>query len=361
MGMDWIKRHSGWIFFIVLAAVGAFMVFRPTPPPKIQMEKVAQGDVVRVLALNGRVRAIEQVDLKPRRAGILGQVSKDEGDIVEAGEVLAVVQSPQQEAQLRAAEQSVQAKALELKQAQRDLKRVQELRSGGYATIQRVDDLKLAVATASADYLRLKASVDAARSVLEDAQILAPFDGIILRRPVDGGTTVATDQTVFTIAAMRGRDIEAEADEVYADALRVGLPVKIKPAGQSSLIYDGRLTYVAPNVNTASGGRLIRVSYDGVEDLPPGLSVDVTIIVDRENAVLNLPRAAILTPREQPSVMVVDASGQVMQKPVTILDWPAERVIVRSGVSAGMLVVANPRLVKPGQIITPLPPQPKRP
>jgi membrane fusion protein (multidrug efflux system) len=86
-------------------------------------------------------------------------------------------------------------------------------------------------------------------------------------------------------------------------------------------------------------------------DLPVGLTVNANVIVSEVEDALSVPRSAIVTEGTQSHVLVV-ADGVAVQREIEFSDWPAERVIVTSGLSEGDRVILDPAEIAAGQPVT---------
>lgn len=149
-------------------------------------------------------------------------------------------------------------------------------------------------------------------------------------------------------------EVETDVDEAVAGALRVGMNARLAPAGMNDEVYSGAVTFVSPRVEPTTGGRTVRLSINaGSSDLPPGLSVDVNIVVEARNEALTLPRGAIARNAGASFVMVL-RNDQAVRQTVTFVDWPAERVVVTSGVKAGDQVALDPLKAVEGLRVTPI-------
>ena len=171
--------------------------------------------------------------------------------------------------------------------------------------------------------------------------------GTILVRPVDPGQVVSVSSILFEIGSEGPVEIEAEIDEVYADRVPINATIMLSPTG-SRRQFAGRISEIAPRIDPATGGRLMRfIANQGDESLRSGRSVDVNIIVKKRDLALSLPRSAMIKKLGQNNVFVVE-SGKVVLRSLDIVDWPGAYVIVTSGVKARSLIVLDPLSVKSG-------------
>jgi membrane fusion protein (multidrug efflux system) len=158
---------------------------------------------------------------------------------------------------------------------------------------------------------------------------------------------VDTQTELFTVADLGQLLVETDVDEIYSSRMRAGLKALLRPAGDS-VAQDGTVIFAAPSVDPSTGGRAIKIAFDNPVDLPVGLTVNANIIVSQTDAALSVPRSAIVTEGTQNHVLVLE-NGIVTGRAIEFSDWPAERVIVTSGLVVGDQVVLDPDSVSAGQ------------
>jgi multidrug efflux pump subunit AcrA (membrane-fusion protein) len=116
----------------------------------------------------------------------------------------------------------------------------------------------------------------------------------------------------------------------------------------SDEIFAARITEVSPRVDPTTGGRLIKLAPVEAISIPPGRSVDVTIVVARREAAIAAPRQAIIDASTAPKVYVVDANGRVIVRSIEIADWPSLNAIIETGLASGDRIVLAPAETRPG-------------
>jgi len=317
-----------------------------TPPPSVRVTAVKAQTTERVLAVTGRVKPKESVQVFPRAAGQIVSLAKDEGDLVKSGDVMGQVDPARAQSALNQAVASLDAQRRILTQAERDLDRARALLERGSSTVAAVEAATLAVTKGREDLRRLEAAREEASLRLDEYTITAPFDGRILNRPVDPGQVVDLRTAMFDIAPIAAQEVETEVDESYSMALKLGQPARLSFAGIPAPI-EGKVSYLSPEIQTSTGGRVVRLSFDAPEnasgqELPVGLSVDVNIIVDRAPEALTVPRQSIRDIATAPYVLTVK-DGKLAKQSISFIDWPAQSVIVTDGLKAGDQVVVSPK------------------
>lgn len=340
-----VRRRRLWkaAAAVVILAAGAAAYSKYTAPPTVAVSTVKSGPAERILAVSGRVRPPESVTIVPKVSGEVIELTKDEGDTVTAGEVLGRIDDARARAALTQADAAAAAQRKVFDQAERDQARAQALLETGTGTTAGLETATLAVKRAGDDLRRLEAARDDAALRLEEYKLLAPISGRILTRPIDRGQVVDGRAPVFELAPVAGREVETEVDEGYGMSLALDQPARLAFAGVEGTV-EGRISYLSPRIDTATGGRLVRIAFTPpayvTGELPIGLSVDVNIVVERRETALMVPRTALRDPATKPYVLTVE-NGVLARQPVTFKDWPAADVMIDSGLKAGDVLVVS--------------------
>jgi HlyD family secretion protein len=202
-------------------ALAALLVRVAWPGPQAAaLIEIRRAPAARVLAVNGNIRPRLSIDVKAPVGGTLIALPHDVGDRVTAGALLARVDDAPQRAGVAEAEAAVATQRATLAQARREQARFEAL--GQFATRQRVEQARLAVAEGDQELRRRIAAVAQAREVGARYTVRAPFAGIILERPVDPGQTIGIDTVIYRLADLNAPEVTAEVDEVYAAELAPG-------------------------------------------------------------------------------------------------------------------------------------------
>lgn len=334
----WLWR-GGLLAAALLIVVVAYLNL--SRPDSIPVERVARAPADLVLAVIGRVRSRELVQVRAERPGALVELLVDEGDRVARGQLLARVRAGEERGALETAQAEVSALRAEVTLAAREFERSSSLAEAGWVTRARLDRDRAALAGARARLAAAEARVASQSATFAETLLRSPLDGVVLARPIDVGQIVGAAETVFEIGSIDRIEIEAEVDEIYGDAVRVGQPALVSPAGARGYLA-GRVSEVSPRVDARSGARLVRVSPPAGTTYSPGRSIDVNIVVDRLPSAISVPRASIVGRRDTRRSVLVLEGERVVERPVVVLDWPGERTIIRSGIRPGDLVVVDP-------------------
>lgn len=337
------------VIAVVLAFAG-YWLFVPRDKA-VATVLIKPGPSDRILAVNGRIRPRLQIDIRPSLGGVLIALPFDVGDRVEAGQILARIDDAPETAAIAAAEASVQAQQATLAQARRELARFRKL--GQFATKREVEQLRLAVVEDERELSRRRANVVQVREQRDRRVLRAPFAGVILERLVDPGQTVGIDSIIYRLADLTSPEVSIEVDEIYAAEIRPGMEATISLPGQDRLL-QAKVLHVEPRVDPATGARAVRLGLvNAAIDAPSGLTVTVNLVIERRNSVISVPRNAIIQSGSGAKVRIVGPNKIVTERAIGFVDWPAESVIVTSGIQSGERILADPTSAKPGEKVRP--------
>lgn len=342
----WLWAGSITLALALAAFVGSqFWMARPSPAV---VEIAAFAPVTRVLAVNGRIAAAHSVDVKSLVSGTIVALPVAEGDFVAVGQTLAQIDDAAQNAVLRQAIAALDAAIVRQQQATETYQRTLALGANVPATVLEAD--AHAVQLAAQEVARLTALMDQAQIVLQTYTIRAPAAGTVVALDAEIGQITSPSAHLMTLADLSTLLVEADVDEAYAAQIAVGQKAVLQLAGQTGT-QDGGVTFVSKQVNAATGGLAIKISFDTPLAAPIGLTVAANIIMDQRAAALTVPRTSMLTGADGTSVFVV-AQGVAQQRPIAVVDWPAARLIVTSGLREGDAVITDATGITDGQSIT---------
>lgn len=339
-----------WLGAIAIVAIAGALLLLPRNKA-VEVVTIERADAERTLAVNGRIRPRQSVDVQSPVAGTVLELPFDVGDRIAAGVAIARIDDGPQRAAIAEATAAIAAQEAVVAQARRDLERFEAL--GEFVTRRQVEEARLAVEQGTRELQRLRANRVEAREVQERYVIRAPFAGVILERPVDRGQTVGPETILYRLADLAAPEITAEVDEAYAVELEPGTPGLVELAGRSAPL-SVRLEHIEPRVDEATGAREVRLRFlDAVDFAPAGQTVSVNLIVERRRQAISIPRASILQPDSSPRVRIIGEDGRVAERAIRFIDWPAAEVTVLEGLAPGMRVLADPASASVGDRVKP--------
>jgi len=297
-------------------------------PASVEIASVTRGPAVEAVYATGTVEPTVMVPLAPRSAGRLAAVQVEEGAHVRRGQVLARIESAD-------LDQTVQEMS-----AREQLARVQH---------ERTSDLVAQKFVSSAELDRTRTELRAAQAAVGRAQaqrdynqLLAPADGIVLRRDGEPGQFIAAGQAVLTLACCAPLRVSAEVDEEDIPRVVVGQKVTLRTDALPGRIFDGEVADITPKGDPVSRSYRVRVRLADAAavdagPLRTGMTMDVNLIVSRRENALLVPSRAL----KGNAVWVLE-HGRVQRREVKKGVSGAERSEIVSGLAEGELAVLSP-------------------
>ncbi|MBM4195835.1 MAG: efflux RND transporter periplasmic adaptor subunit [Gammaproteobacteria bacterium] len=353
------RQRLPWIAGAALSVLALiWLALRPEPVVVVTPER---RDVVEVVVASGKLRAVRQGMVGAEAPGVVESVEVTEGDLVQAGQLLGRVRLGETDARLagalaslRAAQTDLRGEESQLDNDVRELRRASELADRKLVPVAELDAAEAAerVQRARTDASRARleearAEVDKIRPEFGKREVRAPFDGVVIERMVEPGTTVSATTAWFTVAEMSATEIYVETDENNLGRLAVGQPaIAVAPAYPENP-FNARLVQVGPNVDSDRGVVGLRLRSENLPDFVlPNMTVDVNIEVRRTTGGLALPARAVLFDGTPRVLALID--GRVAPQPVSVLGRNPEWVAV-DGLAADTEVLREARRGRPGQ------------
>ncbi|MFK3850169.1 efflux RND transporter periplasmic adaptor subunit [Agrobacterium pusense] len=361
----------------LVGLLGVWLLFLRSPAkPELVTAQVRTGDIEEVVLATGVLEPLELVRVGAQASGRIEHLAVKIGDIVEAGQLVAEIDSQTRRNTLRDREAALAniravhaARRAGLVKAEKDFERERDLLAGGSTPRAQYDAAVATRDSARAEVQSLDAQVAQAQVALESAgieldytRITAPIAGTVVAIVTDEGQTVNALQTAPTIVMIARLDtMTVRADISEADVVRVrrGLPVWFSILGDPKRRFDGELRQVEPapasiaNESNAAASRINStngaVYYTGLIDvanadgiLRPSMTAQVSIVLSRVSGAVLVPLSAVEgAPRagDTARVRILDAMGEVQIRQVQVgIDNGAD-IQILGGLQAGETIV----------------------
>ena len=332
----------------VLFSCGSNVSTREKQIATVRIDTVRVVNADAQLQFPGRVVSSTDANVSFKVAGTIARVYVDEGDHVQAGQLVAELDSRDYSAQLSATE-------AEYARIKGDAERVMALYKDGAVTASDYDNARFGLQ-------QIEAKLKNHRDVLSYCKIYAPFSGAVQTRFFQAGENVASGMPVLAIISTVSPEIE------------INLPASSYLRRSSFLSYSAQLDVLPGEViplafvsvmPKANANQLYTMRFKIVGDakgVAPGMSAWVTIIADestQDDACVRLPSTAIVEDNGKTFVYVYNASSQVVSPCyVDVVRLHTDgSAVVRAAISPGTLVVGTgANYVKKGERVKPLPP-----
>jgi RND family efflux transporter MFP subunit len=315
-----------------------------------------------------RVEAAQRVELQARVAGPIEAVMFREGDVVRAGQPLFQIDPRPYEAVLARARAEVQlAKARET-QSLAEAERARQLHAERAMASEEMERRVAAHAEAQARRAAAEAVLQTAQLERDFTLVRSPIDGRIGRALVTVGNFVAAGNhptALATLVSVTPLHVHVDVADrsllqrLVEDRGAKGWKARILDADGDREITQAPIDFTNHSIDAATGTVRLRARIDGpLPRLMPGQYVRVQLATGASQAVLMVPDKAIGTDQGQRYVLVVDGSGQVEYRPVSVGAAQGADRIVTQGVKAGeQVIVSGLMRVRPGMTVTPQAPE----
>ncbi len=258
-------------------------------------------------AAPGTVRSRTEAALSPRIQAAVREVLVDPGDAVRAGQVLVRLDPRDVVAKLSQAQAALAAASAASDQARRDRDRIEQLFADKAATPQQLDQARAAASAAAAATERAGRAVDEARVFSAEAEVTAPFDGIVTERRVDPGALAAPGVPLVVVLDPSHLRIEASVREDAARRLAVGAVLQAQVDGVAGPLPVA-VEEIVPATDPSTRTVLVKAALPEQSGARPGSFARLAIPTGAER-VLVVPLAAIESVGQIETVQVADAHG----------------------------------------------------
>ena len=281
--------------------------------------------IVPQLHFSGSLDPEWQAQVAAKVDGRLEKVYVHEGDCVEKGQVLAILEQMDTDANLLSAKGSFLDAQTSLRKAETDLARYEKLYATGAVSQQVVDDYRFARDNAAAKLEAARGSLQGMESKAAGTVVTAPADGIVAKRFYQAGYYAKAGTPLFAIADISMLKTTIHIPEGQVTGVKVGNEADIALPAYPGKKLVGKITRIAPVADLPAHTFAAEVSVDNSEGLLAGVYANVSLIGEPREQVLTIPMHAIVMRDDQQTVFVADAQG-VVQRRVLALGYSDDKV-----------------------------------
>jgi RND family efflux transporter MFP subunit len=335
---------------LTLAACAQQQISEPVPTAVelASVREISSGNATRYSAT---VEPDAQVAVAFRISGYVEAVAVEEGDRVTKGTVLARIRRSDYAEKLGQASASQAEAQAALAQAKSDLDRAKALFAANALTKPELDAAIASVEVNEARLNRGRAAAGEASLALNDTALVAPIDGIILRRNIETGDLGAPGAVAFVLAETQTVKVTFGAPDTMVRAFAVGHSIDVTTESMPDRTYRGTVARIAPAADPKTRNFDVELHIDNKSnDLKPGIVASIEM--DPGTApLLAIPLDAVIRPKSSESyaVYVVD-DGKAKAKRVELGDPMGNLVALRAGLVKGeAVIVSGPALLVEGQ------------
>jgi membrane fusion protein (multidrug efflux system) len=343
------------------------------PIPEVAVVTIAPQQVELTTELPGRTSPYLVAEIRPQVNGIIKKRQFREGSDVKAGQLLYQIDPAPFQVALDSAKASLGKAQANLPSLKLRSQRCQELLKDRAVSRQDCDDAAAAVAQAQAEIQYWKTAVDAAGINLGYTRVTAPISGRIGKSSVTDGALVTAYQPMALATIQQLDPIYVDVTQSSADLLRLkrslesgklckdckdGSKVQILLEDGSPYPLEGALQFRDVTVNQATGSFTLRIVVPNPQHvLLPGMYVRAVLKEGiAENAILIPQQGVNRNPKGEPFALVVDKTGKVQLRQLTLNRALGDQWLVSSGLSPGeQMIVEGMMNVRPGATVKAVP------
>lgn len=362
-------RLSAGALILMLAACQQPASEGAPPVPEVGVAVIQPRTVQLKDEFNGRLEAVDAVELRPRVSGYLERVAFKEGDFVKPGDVLFVIDPrPYRIALDRAIAQQQQARAA-AQLARVQLNRVQTLMKARATSQEELDNVQASQLQAQASLRAADAAVDDARLNLGYTEVRAPISGRIGRALLTPGNLARADQSLLTTVVSQDPvyvyfDCDEQSFLRYTAQRAQGkgraiaqAPVGVALANDQGFPHTGTVDFLDNRLDPATGTIRARARLANPDQaFVPGLYARVQLNSAAAQSALLVDDKAVLTDQSQKYVYVIGPENKALRRDVTVGRAVDGQRIVETGLSPGDRVVVEgfQKIFYPGAPVKPV-------
>ena len=298
------------------------------------------------LALPGDVRAFEETKIYARADGYLLKWNSDIGAKVEAGQVLAEIDTPELDQELNQSRAALAQAQANLVLARSSAERWQRLLKDRAVSQQEVDEKTSALAAREADVRAAEAAVARLEKLSSFKEVRAPFAGTITRRHVDTGALIRAGgnaSALFDLAQTDTLRVQVNVPQAYLRDIAIGSPVAIAVAEYPGRAFPGKVLRTSGAFDATTRTMLTEIEVPNRNgELFPGIHVDVQLTLAQANPPIVVPARAVIIRGEGLQVAEVDDANAIRLQKVQAGRDLGRTVEIVSGLSDGARIVTNP-------------------
>ncbi|MGH8213760.1 MAG: efflux RND transporter periplasmic adaptor subunit [Rhodanobacteraceae bacterium] len=286
------------------------------------------------------LEAEQEADVVSKASGVLLKLYAEEGQRVQAGQLLAQIDPS--------------SAAYQLAQSQAQLKKAQTTYDRASKAIEKQLIPRQEYEQDKYDMQAQAAATRGAQLQLSWTRITAPISGVISRRMVKQGNLMQANQAIFHIVDMHPLTATLNVPERELGMLKPGQPLMLAVDALPGKQFAGTIQRIAPVVDASSGTFRVTCVFDntavGNEPLRPGMFGRIDIVYDQRRDALVIPRSALIDEDGETAVFVIERGAPKPVKPKEVKPKPGDAVAAETGKSAQPELVAKRRVVKVGYV-----------
>jgi RND family efflux transporter MFP subunit len=320
---------------------------------EVEAAKIVRQDIKPVIVLSGSLEAGWSAEISPKADGRIDKLYVDEGDVVKAGSIVADLDMQELTAQVTQAEGNLLVAKAEMEQADLDLQRMDSLVKQGAISTQSYDAARIKRDLNIGKVKAAQGNLDQLVTRLNNASILAPRDGVVVKRYLQAGFFAKAGSAIVSVADTSSLLAKATLGEGQITQLAVGAAAKVIVNALDGREFSGVITRISPAAALPSRTFTAEINVPNPDGLlKQGMFAKVEIVGNVKKNVLVVPETALVMREDQKTVYVVDSENKVKQQTLKLGYVGNGIAEVLDGVKEGdLIVVAGQNKIKDGATV----------
>ena len=350
------RPKAAMVGLLVLVLCGGGLLLRFGPWGNRQRDltpfttTAERGVLSGVITASGELQAQQKVNVSPRKQGLLAELKVDEGDVVENGQVLAVMNRgdlddrlQEKKALLRQAEANYQNK-------REDFERRSQLYASGALSADDFSNARFEMLAGQAGLVAARERVEQLEQESREKTIRAPFSGTITARYAEPGSFVtpttaasatagATSSSIVELS--QGLEVRARVPESDIGRIATGQKAEIRVDAYPDERFQARVSEIAPRAakeNSVTSFEVKLNFFNPQNKLKIGMTADINFLTGRSDPKILVPTVAITLEDGQQGVLLVDENQQPRFQPVELGNSSGDQTAILNGLESGTRV-----------------------
>ncbi len=362
---------------LVLLAVGYFLFTgkgqvppvqaqkQEAPPVEVSVHTIKQEEVILTKDLSGRTSACQIAEIRPQVSGIVLNRLFTEGSNVKKGQQLYQIDPATYQAAHDSALAGLVKARADLEAVEPKMKRYASLVKLGGVSHQAYDDVVAALAQAKAAVTVARANVATAKISLGYTRVFAPISGRIGRSSVTKGALVTAGQATALATIQNLTQIYVDVNQSARNMMKLRRQMTAQTRNPEALLFidgetnaytgKGKILFSDVTVDEGTGMVQLRILFPNPDnELLPGLFVRARIEQSRQENAITLPQQCLVRNADGSTIVwIVDETGTVNTRPITVSQVIGDKWLVTSGLKVGdRVVVAGLQKIRPMARVT---------
>ncbi|WP_028952869.1 efflux RND transporter periplasmic adaptor subunit [Synechococcus sp. CC9616] len=263
------------------------------PPPKVQAATATQSEFTEGVDTVSTLEATSRVELAAQESGRILELKIRQGDQVEPGQLLLVLDQVQTQAELARARAKLAEEEAQAETAKTNLDRYEYLAKQGAASEKQRDSYRTQYNTARERVISAKEQIKSIEANLSYSNLRAPSGGFISDVLVKVGDVINKGQTLTSIVQNNELEARVEVPAVFSERLAIGQPVLLSAPGSDAVIATGKVDTINPQINTKTQGLLVKAVFNNPNGkLLNGQRLRTRVLIKAKDE-LSVPFAAV--------------------------------------------------------------------